>query len=87
MGTILLIGQHIAYSASPVMHAAAFRALGVSHEYRLADVAVDELPAVVSRLRDEDHIGANVTQPHKVECAAVSSKRAAKSLVKTKVFS
>lgn len=65
MGTVTLIGQGIAYSASPVMHAAAFRALGLQHRYGLADVAADELPTAVASLRAAGSLGANVTAPHK----------------------
>jgi shikimate dehydrogenase len=65
MGTVILLGRHIGYSASPAMHAAAFRALGLGHSYRLADVAADELPSVVAGLRAADSLGANVTTPHK----------------------
>lgn len=65
MGTVILLGRHIGYSASPAMHGAAFRALGLSHTYGLADVAVDELPNAVAGLRAADSLGANVTTPHK----------------------
>jgi len=65
MGVVRLLGQHIAYSASPAMQAAAFRALGLAHEYELADVAADALPAAVAGLRNADSLGANVTVPHK----------------------
>ncbi len=65
MGVVWLLGQGIAYSASPQMHAAAFRALGLPHRYELADVSADELARAVDRLRDRDGLGANVTVPHK----------------------
>lgn len=65
MSTVKLIGDHITYSASPAMHAAAFAALGVSHTYELADVSAEELPGAVAALRSGDVIGANVTVPHK----------------------
>ena len=46
--TFRLLGQGIAYSASPAMMTAAFAALGLPHRYVLADVAADELPAAVA---------------------------------------
>lgn len=65
MGTVILLGRHIGYSASPAMHAAAFRALGLAHSYELADVTLDELPNAVAGLHAGDSLGANVTTPHK----------------------
>jgi shikimate dehydrogenase len=65
MSTVQLIGQHISYSASPAMHAAAFAALGLGHSYELADVSAEELPAAVASLRSGGVLGANVTVPHK----------------------
>ena len=66
-----LLGQGIAYSASPAMMAAAFAALGLPHRYVLADVAPDEVPAAVAALRAADAGGANVTMPHKVAVATL----------------
>jgi shikimate dehydrogenase len=47
------------------MQNAAFRALGLDWSYELLDVAPDELPAAIARLREDDVAGANVTIPHK----------------------
>ena len=65
MATVRLIGEHISYSASPQMHAAAFDALGLDHHYELADIAEPDLPACIAALRDAGVLGANVTVPHK----------------------
>ncbi|HEY7025785.1 MAG TPA: hypothetical protein VH371_12585 [Candidatus Limnocylindrales bacterium] len=65
MATVLLLGEHISYSASPAMHMAAFAALGLDHRYELADVTADQLPAAVDQLRNEEFLGANVTVPYK----------------------
>lgn len=62
----VLIGHHIGYSASPVMHNAAFAALGMDARYEIADVSSSELAAAVDALRGKGRIGANVTQPHKL---------------------
>ena len=68
--TFRLLGHGIAYSASPVMMAAAFSALDLPHRYVLADVPIDEVPATVAALRAADAGGANVTVPHKAAVAA-----------------
>lgn len=60
-----LIGEHIAYSASPAMMTAAFSALGLPHAYGLIDVTETEVPAALDALRGPDGGGANVTTPHK----------------------
>jgi len=61
-----LLGHRIAYSASPAMQNAAFRAAGLGDwSYELFDVAPEDLPAAVSALRLPGHAGANVTIPHK----------------------
>ncbi len=66
MSRFAVIGDPIAHSKSPAMHAAAYRALGMDHTYEAIRVTADELPAVVQRLRDGDLDGLNVTVPHKV---------------------
>jgi shikimate dehydrogenase len=68
--TFRLLGQGIAYSASPAMMAAAFGALDLPHRYVLADVTAEEVPATVAALREADAGGANVTVPHKAAVAA-----------------
>jgi shikimate dehydrogenase len=47
------------------MHNAAFRALELDWTYELLDVSSRELPAALTRLREPDVAGANVTIPHK----------------------
>ncbi|MEX1336707.1 MAG: shikimate dehydrogenase [Candidatus Limnocylindrales bacterium] len=68
--TFRLLGQGIAYSASPAMMNAAFGALGLPHRYVLADVPPDGVAATVARLREAGSGGANVTVPHKAAVAA-----------------
>ena len=65
-GRVVLMGHGIGYSASPAMHAAAFATLGLDCRYELADVGPDELADAVGGVRADGHLGANVTQPHKV---------------------
>lgn len=69
--TFRLLGHGIAYSASPAMMTAAFAELGLPHRYVLEDVAPEDLPAAVERLREDDAGGANVTVPHKAAVAAL----------------
>jgi shikimate dehydrogenase len=67
--TFRLLGQGIAYSASPAMMAAAFAALRLPHRYVLADVAPADVEATVATLRAHNAGGANVTTPHKLAVA------------------
>lgn len=68
--TFRLLGEGIAYSASPAMMAAAFRTLGLPHRYVLCDIPAEGVPAAVAALRAPDAGGANVTVPHKAAVAA-----------------
>ena len=63
----VLLGHGIGYSASPAMHNAAFAALELDARYELRDVDGTTLPARWTRCATSDSIGANVTQPHKIE--------------------
>jgi len=60
-----LLGQPVAHSLSPVLHNAAFVALGMDAHYETRLVAPDDLARVVAALRAPDCLGANVTAPHK----------------------
>jgi shikimate dehydrogenase len=60
-----VVGDPIAHSRSPAMHAAAYRALGLPHAYEAVRATADELPAVVQALREGAYDGLNVTVPHK----------------------
>ena len=62
----MLIGRDIAYSASPAMQTAAFRAAGLDWTYEILDVAPERLAAAVESLRAPGAVGANVTIPYKV---------------------
>ena len=62
-----LLGHHIAYSASPAMQNAAFKAAGLDDwSYELFDVPPEELASAVAALRLPGRAGANVTIPHKL---------------------
>jgi shikimate dehydrogenase len=62
-----VIGAHVrGKSASPAMHKASFKALGIDAEYIALDVPREELPCFVQLAR-LNFRGFNVTIPHKVE--------------------
>lgn len=64
---LLVIGQPIAHSLSPVMHGAALAAQASPVRYGREEVAPRDLSAFVARARaDRDLLGFNVTLPHKV---------------------
>lgn len=60
-----LIGDPVEHSLSPVMHNAAFAALGIDATYRLWQTGGESIPARIDSLRHADVLGANVTVPHK----------------------
>lgn len=62
----VLLGHHISYSASPAIHNAAFAALEIDARYELRDVDGLALADEVAAILDDERIGANVTQPHKM---------------------
>ena len=62
-----VIGDPIAHSLSPVMHRAAFAAMGLDHTYDAERVEASALPALLDRVRRGSLHGINVTIPHKVE--------------------
>ncbi len=61
-----LLSENAGHSLSPVMHNAAFKALGLDAHYEALSVSAAELPSVVEGLRDRNVYGANVTIPHKL---------------------
>lgn len=60
-----LIGDPVAHSLSPVMHASAYRALAMKHTYEAHRVATADVGAWVERVRAGELQGLNVTVPHK----------------------
>jgi shikimate dehydrogenase len=66
-----VIGDPIAHSRSPAMHAAAFRALGLPHVYVPFQVPTAALERAIDGARALGLAGLNVTVPHKraaMEC-------------------
>lgn len=62
-----LIGYPLGHSLSPLMHNAAFKALGVEATYELFPLKLDELDNFFSDLKQKDSpiFGLNVTVPYK----------------------
>jgi shikimate dehydrogenase len=69
-----LVGDPVAHSKSPLMHAAAFREMGLPHTYEAIRVTAGELPAMIQALRDGTFAGLNVTVPHKLLAAKLADE-------------
>lgn len=59
-----MVGKPVAHSLSPVLHGAAYEALGLPWEYTRLEASETELPALVAGL-DESWAGLSVTMPGK----------------------
>ena len=73
-----VVGKPVAHSLSPVLHGAAFEALGLAWEYTRLEASASELPQLVAGL-DESWVGLSVTMPGKgaaLEFATVATDRA-----------
>jgi shikimate dehydrogenase len=60
-----VLGSPIAHSKSPVMHEAAYRALGLPHVYERIETPPEALSSRIDALREGTFAGLNVTLPHK----------------------
>lgn len=79
MNRLAVLGQPIAHSLSPVMHNAAFAALGLAGEwsYEAIELAPEEFAAGVAGLRERGFVGANVTVPHKLAALRLADQASA----------
>lgn len=70
MRTFELFGHDLSFTASPVIHRAALRHLGLQdrYDYVVTDVARADFPRELARFRVSG-AGANVTTPHKIVAA------------------
>jgi shikimate dehydrogenase len=66
-----VLGDPVAHSRSPAIHARAFDRLGVDAVYAPCRVSAAELPTAVAGLRALGCAGFNVTVPHKTAVAAL----------------
>lgn len=62
---IVLIGNPVSHSMSPLMHNVAFKQLGLNYCYLCCQVFENQVEAAVNGLRALNIKGANVTVPHK----------------------
>lgn len=60
-----VIGHPIAHSKSPLIHGTWLKTYAIDGSYRAFDIAPQDLPAFIARLREGEFAGGNVTLPHK----------------------
>ena len=60
-----VIGHPIKHSRSPLIHGTWLAEHGIEGSYEAIDVAPEDLPAFIQRLRQGEFAGGNVTIPHK----------------------
>jgi len=60
-----IIGYPLGHALSPMIHTAAYEAMGLDVSYEAWSTPPDEVGAAVERLRDDAYLGMNVTVPHK----------------------
>jgi shikimate dehydrogenase len=71
-----LIGHPVSHSLSPVIHQAAYRELGLQHEYGLIDAESEaDVARVLASLRGGELSGINVTIPWKRVAYAAAERR------------
>lgn len=77
-GRYALVGQPVAHSLSPRIHAAFGAQCGIALEYGLIDVAPEDFDAAVAAFARSGGAGLNVTLPHKEAaralCATLSER-------------
>jgi len=71
---LVLLGNPVARSLSPVFQAAALARAGIAVTYEAIDVLPQDLPAMLAQLTREGAAG-NVTVPHKEAAAALCATR------------
>jgi shikimate dehydrogenase len=73
-----LIGHPVSHSLSPAIHRAAYRELGLAHEYELIDAPSEaDVARVVAAVRSGELGGVNVTIPWKRQAYAAADRHAA----------
>jgi shikimate dehydrogenase len=69
-----LLGEHISHSLSPAIHNPAYAALGLDYEFGLLDVPPSRLQEALSRMRQPDCLGGNITMPYKRDVLAAADE-------------
>ncbi|MEM0444983.1 MAG: shikimate dehydrogenase [Nitrososphaerota archaeon] len=72
MALLAVIGHPISHSASPIMHNAALRALGLPLRYIAIDTRPDQFKRTLNSLHVLGFKGLNITIPHKEAAARLS---------------
>lgn len=67
-----VLGSPISHSLSPVLHLAAYRALGLDWSYTAIECGSEELAEVLARLAG-DHVGVSLTMPLKLAAVPLMS--------------
>jgi shikimate dehydrogenase len=75
-----VVGSPIVQSLSPVLHSAAYRALGLSYAYEAHEVSLGELSGFLGRT---DFQGVSVTMPLKVEAFTLATQRSSQAVLTT----
>ena len=60
-----IIGNPVSHSLSPVMHNYWFKKYKINAEYELFDIAENEIQNVITKIKDKNIKGINVTLPYK----------------------
>jgi len=76
-----LLGDPVAHSKSPKMHAAAYRALGLDHRYEALHTPAEAIPERIDALRRGEYDGFNVTVPHKTRVIPFLDELAPSALI------
>jgi shikimate dehydrogenase len=75
MDRYALLGQPVAHSPSPRIHAAFAEQAGTTLAYEKVEVAPEDFAATLARLHAEGYAGLNVTLPHKLAALAAAVEK------------
>lgn len=70
-----IMGHHVAYSRSPMMHGYWLRTLGIAGSYGLVDIAPLDFPDFFRDLAGRRYVGGNITKPHKTAAFRLVDRR------------
>ncbi len=60
-----IIGNPIKHSLSPILHNYWFEKYNIDSNYSVIDIGENELPDIITRIKNKDLFGVNVTLPYK----------------------
>src|SRR5687768_14301558 len=69
MNRIVLLGENIAHSRSPLIMNTLFRRYGLPLHYELEPLAGEDLTEAIARMKSGGYLGANITSPYKERAA------------------